>query len=157
MFESMGVDTNASDWQDAASARLTEGLGGGHLVVAVVDAPDPVGGLAASGIAAIVEQLPGPTNPTGLEARISSMSTNTGHRRQGMASAVLDRLLAELDDRGIERIELHATPEGRPLYESRGFGPRPGGDEMRLVERRQGTMRSTQSMVRAIGSLPYDS
>lgn len=131
MFESMGVESTA-DWHGAARDRITEGLGDGSLLAAVVDSPLPAGGLASSGIAVIVEQMPGPTHPTGIEARISSMCTDPGHRRQGLAAAVLDRLLAELHDRGIQRIELHATPEGRPLYASRGFGPRPGGDEMRL-------------------------
>jgi hypothetical protein len=33
----------------------------------------------------------------------------------------MDAILAETDRRGIEVVELHATPAGRRLYESLGF------------------------------------
>ncbi len=134
MFDSMGVDSDQTDWRSVATCALAERFAAGTLIAVVIDSSDHDAELIASGMASINRQLPGPRNPTGYEARISSISTERDHRRRGLASAVLDRLISELDARGISRVELHATDDGRSLYESRGFRPRPGGVEMRLMQ-----------------------
>jgi hypothetical protein len=46
---------------------------------------------------------------------------------------VLDRLVDELFRRGVEEIELHATPGGEPLYRRSGFTTDVGGVNMRLL------------------------
>lgn len=133
MFESMGVDPEQTEWRRVAATAVAERFAAGTLLAVVIDSTDHTGELIASGMASINRQLPGPRNPTGYEARISSISTERDHRRQGLAGAVLDRLISELGTRGITRVELHATDDGRSVYESRGFRPRPGGVEMRLM------------------------
>ncbi|MGH8982170.1 MAG: GNAT family N-acetyltransferase, partial [Acidimicrobiales bacterium] len=99
---------------------------GGHIVGAVVDAPEP-GGLAASCLAELAWRIPSPTRPAAPQAYVSSVSTDPRWRRRGFARAALALLLAELGDRGVRRVELHATPDGTALYESLGFVPRTGG------------------------------
>lgn len=47
------------------------------------------------------------------------------HRRRGIARALLDRCIAEVDELGIRRLFLFATTQGRPLYEAAGFAPDP--------------------------------
>jgi GNAT superfamily N-acetyltransferase len=66
---------------------------------------------------------PGPTNPAGLEAYILNVYTRPEARRLGLARALMERLVAEARRAGVRRIWLRASDEGRPLYESMGFGP----------------------------------
>jgi len=137
MFESMGVETDQPEqaqWRERAALVIEERFAAGTLLAVVIDSTEVDGALVSSGMASISQQLPGPTNPSGYEARISSISTDPAHRRRGHGGAVLDRLLAELDHRQVRRVELHATEDGRSLYESRGFQLRPGGTEMRLMK-----------------------
>jgi len=132
MFESMGLDTDASVWRGQARSHLAEHLDCGLVLGAVVDAPDG-SGLAASGLAELSVRIPSPANPSGRSAYLSSFSTDARWRRRGMARAVLSHVLGQLHDLGVTRVELHATPDGEPLYRSLGFTERHGGLEMRLL------------------------
>jgi GNAT superfamily N-acetyltransferase len=132
MFESMGVATSAPTWRAHCAEFLEERIGDGRLIGAVVDAPGDGTALASSALAELSQRMPSPTRPGGLHAHLSSVSTEPGWRRRGMARAVLSLLVAEVRDRGARRAELHATSEGEPLYRSIGFVERPGGLEMRL-------------------------
>src|SRR5262249_46041717 len=42
-------------------------------------------------------------------------------RGRGLGRALMQHALAYLDERGVERVRLDATPLGRPLYEKLGF------------------------------------
>lgn len=129
-FESLGE--TGDGWQRTCADVLAESMAAGSMIVAVVDAPNGAG-LAAVGTAEIQQRLPGPTKPTGLLGYIGTMATDPAFRRQGLARLVLDRLLRELGDRDVQRIELHATPPAEHLYRSVGFTERPGGLEMRYL------------------------
>lgn len=131
MFESMGVDALGSGWRSACLAHLRERLEDGRLLGALVEAPDG-SGLASSGVAELSRTIPSPSNPSGLCAYLSSLSTDPRWRRRGMARRVLQMILYRLEQDGVGRIELHATEDGMPLYRSVGFVDRQGGREMRL-------------------------
>ena len=60
-------------------------------------------------------------NPTGRCAYIMNMYVRPAHRRRGIATAMLDLLVADARRRGMGRIALEATDMGRPLYEKYGF------------------------------------
>ena len=60
-------------------------------------------------------------NPTGRCAYIMNMYVRPQYRRQGIATAMLDMLVANARERGAGRIALEATEMGRPLYEKYGF------------------------------------
>ncbi len=49
---------------------------------------------------------------------------------QGMARRLMDTVLDACRERGIRAVVLHASPDGRPLYESLGFS---STNEMRLM------------------------
>ena len=66
-------------------------------------------------------------NPTGRCAYIMNMYVRPAHRRRGIATAMLDLLVADARRRGMGRIALEATDMGRPLYEKYGF-IRAGGE-----------------------------
>jgi hypothetical protein len=56
------------------------------------------------------------------------------HRRRGVGAAVLEAVLAFLDDEGCARLELSATDLGRPLYAAYGFVPAESGTSA-VIER----------------------
>lgn len=60
-------------------------------------------------------------NPTGRCAYIMNMYVRPAYRRRGIATAMLDLLVADARRHGAGRIGLEATNMGRPLYEKYGF------------------------------------
>ena len=135
MFEEMGLDTSSDGWEEVASDVLHRELTAGRMVAIVIDSPAGTGGLVASGIVQFEIGLPSPGIESAGRAYISSMSTDRDWRGRGFAGDILTRLLDECDNRGVEVIGLHATPQGRSIYERRGFRVRGGSPEMRLVRR----------------------
>lgn len=49
------------------------------------------------------------------------MYTEPSHRRRGLARKIMTAMLDWCLVQGIKRITLHASDEGRPLYEKLGF------------------------------------
>lgn len=62
-------------------------------------------------------------NPTGREAYILNVYTKPAWRRRGIARALMEKLIDLAGESGTGRTWLRASPYGRPLYESLGFGP----------------------------------
>lgn len=61
---------------------------------------------------------------------IVNVYTGPAHRRQGMARALMQFALDWCAASRVDAVILHASPEGRALYESLGFSPT---NEMRLI------------------------
>ena len=57
----------------------------------------------------------------GPEAIILNVYVEPPWRRRGVAEALMRSLLATLAERGIRRVVLHASEQGRALYERLGF------------------------------------
>jgi GNAT superfamily N-acetyltransferase len=64
------------------------------------------------------------------EGLIVSMWTDPEHRRRGLGRRIVDAILAWGRANGITRFTLHASNDGRPLYELYGFR---ATNEMRLT------------------------
>src|SRR4051794_4725554 len=64
------------------------------------------------------------------EGLIVSMWTEPEHRRRGLGRLVVEAILAWCQANGITRLTLHASTDGRPLYELYGFRQT---NEMRLT------------------------
>lgn len=118
MIRSVKGDSDAS-WQATCAALLEDGIAAGALAAVVVDSPE--GGLAACGVGLIAQRLPSPGCPDGRYGYIQSMCTDDGHRRQGLARLVFEALMAWFVERGVTRVDLHASSMGEPLYRSYGF------------------------------------
>jgi GNAT superfamily N-acetyltransferase len=57
----------------------------------------------------------------GPEAYILNVFVERAWRRRGAAGLLMDRVLAHVRQEGFTTISLHASDEGRPLYERLGF------------------------------------
>ena len=66
--------------------------------------------------------------PQGNTGYVSGLYVRPECRRRGIARALMDTLLAQANAAGCQRLLLHATSQGRALYESLGF--RPSADTM---------------------------
>jgi len=120
MFKAVGTKPTPQ-WALASTALIKERLGV-DLLGYVIDAPE--GGLAACGLVNIAPRLPRPGRTSREVAYVQWVSTAPHHHRRGHARAIMNAILAETDRRGIEVVELHATPAGRTLYEDLGFFPK---------------------------------
>ncbi len=69
----------------------------------------------------LVDKPPSPRFPRGRTGVLFNVYTRPEHRRKGLASAVMRRLLDDARARELDVIELHATEDGYPLYRSLGF------------------------------------
>ncbi|GAA2861028.1 GNAT family N-acetyltransferase [Streptosporangium fragile] len=106
-------------WQEAYADSLALRLDDPDTAVYVVDAPGD--GLAACGIGLIFQRFPGPALPDGRHGYVQGMTTDPRHRRRGHSRAILLALLGWYRDRGIGKVDLHATSDGEPLYRALGF------------------------------------
>jgi len=57
----------------------------------------------------------------GLEGIVMNMYVEHAWRRRGLARRIMDAIIEWAPSAGIVRLVLHASDEGRPLYESMGF------------------------------------
>ncbi len=121
VFHSAGPGTRsrpvAADLREANAAWLARHLGSDFEAWLAEAEGRPVGSAAVMWFA----HPPSPVNPIGLEAYILNVFTEPAWRRRGVARALMERLVDEARARGVKRIWLRASDDGRPLYESMGF------------------------------------
>lgn len=81
-------------------------------------------GSEVAGIGSMIlrEQAPNFKNKSGCWAYIMNMYTLPAHRRKGVCKGILNALVDEGKQLGVEAFELHATREGELVYKSNGFG-----------------------------------
>lgn len=77
----------------------------------------------------IVQWVPGRQDPTPRRAWIHSLYVEPAFRRRGIGRQLTETITAWCREQGFEWVYLHASEQGRPLYESLGFRP---SSEMRL-------------------------
>ena len=132
MFSSVGVDADRAGWRDHAARVLAERLGSDDLAAFVVE-DDESGRLVACGAATVAQRLPGPGNPSGRVGYVQWMVTEEGHRRRGLARAVMGAILDWYRGHRVRVVELHASSSGEGLYRSLGFES-PPHPQLRLFE-----------------------
>jgi len=116
-------------YNDAAALQAMSTLTSDYLSIAI-----PEGSLRAwlasdsdrviAGGAVLV--TPGPAHPYDLECRratILNVYTDPGYRRLGIARQLMETMIAWCKDNRFTRVTLHASEDGRHLYESLGFEP----------------------------------
>jgi GNAT superfamily N-acetyltransferase len=71
----------------------------------------------------LLKRPPTDENLTGLDGYVMNMYTLPEWRGRGIASRLLQIIIAEMRGRRAGRLWLHATLIGRPIYETNGFTP----------------------------------
>ena len=124
LFDAIGA-SNENGWRESLAAVLVGQLGAEGVRILVVEGG---GGLAACGVGSIEQRLPGPRAGNGLVGQVYGVVTDPVHRRRGHSRAVMEGLLGWFRERGVARVDLHASREGEPLYRALGFvdHPEPG-------------------------------
>lgn len=70
----------------------------------------------------IIREQPGNfKNPNGRVGYLMNMYSIPSHRRKGICSTILNKLVEEGKARGVTAFELHATKEGETVYPQHGF------------------------------------
>jgi GNAT superfamily N-acetyltransferase len=135
MFRSLGIDPGPEVWEHfRQSARASvRGRSGDDACFFVADHPDEPGRLVACGAGVIVRRLPTPGQVDGRNGYVQWMSTDPAFRRRGLGRGVLRSLLGWFEAQGVGNVELHASPDGEPLYRSEGFWRGPGGEPLRRL------------------------
>jgi GNAT superfamily N-acetyltransferase len=121
MFEAMGIlpADEARPLEAATRAYLERAVAEGAYRGWVVELD---GNVVASGGLHLRPLVPRPGYTRGeAEGLIVSMWTEPAHRRRGLARQVLKAILAWTAVNGVRRLTLHASDDGRPLYELFGF------------------------------------
>ena len=129
MFEDMGErDLEALDRMVAVShPLLARGLREGFYQGWFLE--DPGGRVVAgAGLISLEFQAP-PRHPEPRRSWIVNVFTEPTHRRQGLARRLVETIVAWGREAGLRSMYLHASDEGRPLYDRLGFLPT---NEMRL-------------------------
>ena len=99
---------------------------GSHLAFLALEDGEEAG----CGAVCLTEELPSPDNHSGKCAYIMNIYVREKFREQGVAHAIVIRLIEEAKKRGADKIYLETTPQARPVYESIGFHDLP--DMMKL-------------------------
>lgn len=121
MFRDMGVlgDSDVPALEAASRDCLPRALAARDYLGWVVEHN---GEVVAGGGLVLRPLLPRPGAPQGgQEAYVLNVYTEPEHRRRGLARQLMQVILAWCEARRIARITLHASDDGRPLYDSMGF------------------------------------
>ncbi|MDP9101152.1 MAG: GNAT family N-acetyltransferase [Actinomycetota bacterium] len=118
MHEAMGTGAQDPAWRARCTEAFSRRLATEEFVAFVVPGD---GRLVSCGCGWLEEHLPAPNQFDGRRGHIASMSTEPAHQRKGHARAVFAALMGWFAERDIPRVDLRATDDGRPLYESFGF------------------------------------
>ena len=70
----------------------------------------------------LMDWPPGPFDPVGeVRGYVLNVFVEAEYRRRGLAQELVEACMAEARRRGIRVVTLHASDEGRPLYQRLGF------------------------------------
>ncbi|MFP2929465.1 GNAT family N-acetyltransferase [Pyxidicoccus sp. 3LG] len=117
------TEENASRWEEAARRHLVTALPEGRFHVWLGFSADGEA-VACSGLVPF-HRPPSAQDVDGLEGYVLNMYTAPGWRGRGLARALLAELMAFARGLGMGKLWLHASDDGRPLYEKVGFAPNP--------------------------------
>jgi GNAT superfamily N-acetyltransferase len=125
IFQSLGQLEARADierFRSETRAAFLEALEQGSGVVWL--ASNHAGEIVGSAALLFWPRFPSIQVPTRAEAYLAHLFVRPDARRRGLGSALVCAALAEARRRKLVRLRLHATEEGRDLYETLGFRPR---------------------------------
>lgn len=129
MFLDMGHADDAIMSQMAERCRswlLGKMRAGEYLAWLAVDQPGAI--VAGAGLW-LMDWIPHVIGKSERRGNILNVYTRPEFRRRGLARRLVEVAVTWCRENGIDTVILHASPEGRPLYEALGFS---GTNEMRI-------------------------
>ena len=70
----------------------------------------------------VVERMPRPRQPAGRWGYLGNLFVLSGHRRSGVATLLVEALLADAAARGLERVIAHPNERSLPFWRRTSFG-----------------------------------
>lgn len=136
MFLDMGRkdDGDLAESMRTSRAFFSERLVNGRYRAWLVE--DKPGQIVAGAGVIIFDYHSSPLDPSSRRPMVVNVFTERTHRRQGIARKLMDTIIEWCRAEGFNSVLLHASDEGRPLYDSLGFKPT---NEMRLMLRKEKT------------------
>lgn len=116
----MGGDAPPPDLPRRTRAYMQHKLACNEMAVWLACEGAQIVGIALMDIG---QTIPNYTRPTGKVGYISNVYTLPAYRKQGIATALMQKLMEEARVRGCDRVTLSTTQMGRPLYQRLGFKP----------------------------------
>ncbi len=130
LFQDLGQTPSQDGWaafEGVSGASFESGMEQGWCLAWLAEAEGRAVGSAAL---LVFPRLPSPQSQALVEGYLLNVYTLPAWRRRGVATALVAAALAKGRELGLARVRLHATPDGRRVYASAGFGAR--DDEMEL-------------------------
>ena len=118
---------------EATTAYLRSALESGEYLAWLAVTPGAPERVVAGAGLIVRAMIPRPGIAGGIEVReaqVVNVYTEAPWRRRGIAALVMQHLIDYTRANHLNRVSLHASDDGRPLYESLGFAPT---NEMRLA------------------------
>ena len=121
MFEDMGYRDAAALDATLATSRpyIAQGLAEGFYLGWLAE--DASGRVVAGGGVIVHPWVSHPAHPLPRRAYILNVYTEPDSRRRGLARRILQAIVEWARSDGFGSVALHASEEGRALYESMGF------------------------------------
>lgn len=135
MYRDMGEinESTEAELTSAAVAYFRSAISSGEYVAWVVVTTAARNEVVSGAGLLVRPMIPRPAPDGKIDVRegtIVNVYTEPAWRRQGIAALVMKHVLEYACENEINRVSLHASSEGRPLYETLGFAPT---NEMRLA------------------------
>ena len=128
MFRDMGSVDPALEAEllDEAATHIREAMVSGEYVAWLAHPRGDAGTIMGGSGLQLRRLLPRPEEGgkrvlIGREGVVLNVYVEREHRRRGVARRLMEEILAWLPSTDVVRLVLHASKEGRPLYEDMGF------------------------------------
>lgn len=118
-----------AEFKDATKRYLEEHIDNEDFLIYIAEENNVI---IASCMACIYSTAPLASCLSGKNAELLNVYTKNEYRRRGHAEKLLNLLIAELKNNGVEKIKLDYTDSGYPLYKKLGFVKLDREMEMRL-------------------------
>jgi GNAT superfamily N-acetyltransferase len=134
MFLDMGNKDNASFAEAMRNARIffSERLANGRYCGWLVETER--GEIVVGAGVIVFDYHANPLDPSPQRPMVVNVYTERGHRRQGIAKKMMELIIHWCRSEGFNSVVLHASNEGRPLYDALGFKQT---NEMQLLLRQK--------------------